>query len=224
MTIAPETRLSTQNQFFFFWLFFVGKNLFLDMVMLEKVTNRGFLAFWPFENECKFKRNVKLSQKIWNLAKSEYYPPRHHWAVPLHSSCTARHSISNTSTTTGTSLTKPWNVRTYHYHTSYYVDHRFPIMNTNRFVIHRCEFCLCLNWTVLFICFMTEHETALCLRIIINWEHHRKNYKKILVVQFRFSVIWKKYSTIFNGFCPVNRENETIKHWKPPPVKYRFGH
>ncbi len=141
------------------------------------------------------------------MAKSEYYPHKHHWAASLYSSFTDRHSISNTSTTTGTSPTKPWNVRTYHYHTSYYTDHRFPIINTNHFVIHRCEFYLCLNWTVLFICFMTEHAMAPYLRIIINWERHRKNYKKIAGVYFRFSVVCKKYSTIFNGIRPVKCKN-----------------
>ncbi len=158
------------------------------MVMLEKVADRGFLAFWPFENEWKFRKSVKLPQKIWNLAKSEYYPPRHHWAAPLYSLCTARHSISNASTTTtGTSPTKPWNARVYYYHTSYYADHQFPTINTNHFVIHRCEFYLCLNWTVLFICLMTKHETAPCLRIIINWERHRKNYKKITGIHCKHS-------------------------------------
>ncbi len=66
VTIATETCLSAQNQFFFFWSFFVGKNLLLHMVILEKVTDRGFLAFWPFENEWKFRKSVKLQQKIWN--------------------------------------------------------------------------------------------------------------------------------------------------------------
>ncbi len=155
------------------------------------------------------------------FGKSEYYPPRHHRAMLLYSSCTACHSISNTSTTTGTS-TKPWNVQMYHYHTSYYLDHRFLIINTYHFIIHHCEFYLCLNWSVLFICFMTDCETAPCLRIIINWLRHRKNYKKIAGIQFRFSVVWKKYSTIFSGIYPVKCKNETIKHWKPP-VKYRFG-
>ncbi len=118
------------------------------MVMLEKVADRGFLAFWLFENEWKFRRSVQLPQKIWNLAKSEYYSPRHHWAAPLYSLCTAYHSISNTSTTTTTSISaKPWNVWTYHYHTSYYADHRFPIINTNHFVIDRCEFYLRVNLT-----------------------------------------------------------------------------
>ncbi len=143
-------------------------NLLLQMVMLEKVSDRGFFAFWPFENAWKFRKSVKLPQKIWNLAKSEYYIPRHQWAALLYSTCTACHSILNTSTTTGTSPTKPWNIQTYHYHTSYYADHRFPIINTNRFVIHHCEFYFCLNWTGLFICFVTEHEMAPCLRIIIN--------------------------------------------------------
>ncbi len=46
MTIATETRLGAQNQFFCFSVvFFLGKNLLLHMVMLEKVANRGFLAF-----------------------------------------------------------------------------------------------------------------------------------------------------------------------------------
>ncbi len=135
--------------------------------MLETVADWGFLAFLPFENERKFRKIVKLPQKFWNSAKSKYYPPRYHWAVPLYSWYTVCHSISNTSTTTGTS-TKPWNVRTYHYHTSYYADHWFPIINTNCFFVYHCEFHLRLNWTVLFICFTTKCETALCLRNIIN--------------------------------------------------------
>ncbi len=39
-----------------------------------------------------------------------------------------------------------------------------------------------------------------------------QNCKKITRVQFRFSVVWKKYSPIFSGICRVKRENETIKH------------
>ncbi len=162
--LAPKISFS----FFFFFFFFVGKNLLLHVVMLENVADRGFLAFWPFENEWKFRKSVKSTQKIWNLAKSEYYPPRHNGAVPLYLLCTACHSISNTSTTTGTSPTTPWNVRKYHYHTSNYADHQFPIINTNRFIVHRCEFDLYLNWTVLFICFITKHGTAPGLQIIIN--------------------------------------------------------
>ncbi len=44
----------------------------------------------------------------------------------------------------------------YHRYTSYYADHRFPIININHFVIHRCQFYLFPNQTVLFICFMTN--------------------------------------------------------------------
>ncbi len=168
MWLLPQKHVLAQR-ISFLRFFFVGKNLLLLMVMLEKVVDRGFLAFWPFENEWKFRKSVKLSQKIWNLAKSEYYPPRHYWAAPLYSSCTAHHSILNISTTTGTSPTKLRNVRMYHYHTSYYVYHWIPIININCFVIHHCEFYLHLNWTGLFICFMTKHETAPCLQIIINW-------------------------------------------------------
>ncbi len=112
--------------FFFLFFFFVGKNLLLHMVTLKKVADRDFLAFLPFENEWKFRKSVKLPQKIWNLTKSEYYPPRHHWAAPLYSSCTPCHSISNTSTTTNTPPTKPWNIQTYHYHTSYYGQSPIP--------------------------------------------------------------------------------------------------
>ncbi len=39
------------------------------MVMMEKVADQGFLAFLSFENEWKFRKSVKLPQKIWNLAK-----------------------------------------------------------------------------------------------------------------------------------------------------------
>ncbi len=135
MRLLPQKRvLVPKISFSFFCFFFVGKNLLLRMVVLEKVANRGFLALRPFKDNKKHKI----------AAKSEYYPPRHHWTEPFYSSCTVRHSISNTSTT-GTSPTKPLNIRTYQYHTSYYADHRFSIINTNRFVIKRCEFYLCLN-------------------------------------------------------------------------------
>ncbi len=176
------------------------------MVMLEKVADWGFLAFWPFENEWKFRKSVKLPQKIWNLIKSEYYPPRQHWAArycilfvlppPL---------ISNTSTTTGTSPIKPRNIWTYHYHTSYYADHQFPIINTNHFVIHHCEFYLCLNWTVLFICFMTEHENGTMFTNHNQLRTPQKKLQKITAVHFQFLVTWKKYSIIFNGIRPVKR-------------------
>ncbi len=33
------------------------------MVMMKKVTDRGFLAFWPFENEQKFRRKRKNGVK-----------------------------------------------------------------------------------------------------------------------------------------------------------------
>ncbi len=181
------------------------------MVMLEKVADRGFLIFWPLENE--------LPQKIWNLAKSEYHPPRHHWAAPLHSSCTACHLISN-KTTTDTS-TKPWTVQTYQYHTSYYTDHKFPIINTNRFVIHHYEYYLCLNWTVLFLLFHGQT----CGTMFTNHNQLRMPQKKLqknLKRSFPFLGRMKKYYTIFNGISPVKRENEPIKHWKPPPTKYPF--
>ncbi len=85
----------------------------------------------------------------------------------------------------------PWNVQTYYHHTSYYVGHRFPIINTNRFIIHRCEFYLfnsnssvhlfydqsVTNVKTIFVPSTTklqfyceyncERETTLCLRIII---------------------------------------------------------
>ncbi len=132
VTIATETCLSAKNWFFLF--FFVVKNL-LHVMIMKKFADRGFLAFWPFKNERKF--------RIKGTAK----PPKF--------------GKKGVSTTTGTS-TKPWNVQTYHHHnhhhhhTSYYTDHQFPIINTNHFVIHHCEFYLFLNWAVLFICFMTN--------------------------------------------------------------------
>ncbi len=164
MTIATETHLSAQN------VFLSEKNLLLHVMMMKKVNDWGFLAFWPFENDQKFRRKCK------NVTNNLKFDKK--WV----------------STTTGTS-TKPWNVRTYcHHHTSYYTNHQFPIINTNPFVIPRCELSLFLNRTVLFICFMTnvspmrklfvpnttklqfyceyncERETAPCLQIItITW-------------------------------------------------------
>ncbi len=109
-----------------------AQNWFFFFIM-KKVADRGFLAFSPFENERKFRRKRKDDAKNLKFSKK--------WV----------------STTTGTSPTKPWNVRTYHYHrTSYYMDHWFSIINTNHFIIHHCEFYLFLNRTVLFICFMTN--------------------------------------------------------------------
>ncbi len=109
-----------------FFFFFFGKNL-SHMVMMKEVADWGFLAFWSFENRQKFRRTHKNATKNLKFGKK--------WVL--------------------TSWT-PWNVRTNHHHTSYYVDYRFPIINTNHFVINRCEFYLFLNGTVLFICFMTN--------------------------------------------------------------------
>ncbi len=130
MTIATETRLSAQNRFY---LFFLSEKISSYMRWWwKKVTNRGFLAFWPFENERKFRRKRKNAAKNLKFGKM--------WV----------------SITTGTSPTKPWNARMYHHQSSYYMDHRFLIINTNRLVIHHCEFYFFLNRTVLFICFMTS--------------------------------------------------------------------
>ncbi len=63
LTIATKTILSTQNWFFFFF-FFAGKNLLLHVATMKKVADRGFLAFWPFENEQNFRKSVKMLQKI----------------------------------------------------------------------------------------------------------------------------------------------------------------
>ncbi len=191
--------------------------------MLEKVTDRSFFAFWPFENEWKFRKNVKLMQKSEIWQKVNIIPPD---TIGL-CHCILRvppppHLILNTSTTTDTS-TKPCYVRMYHYHTSYCADHQFPIINTNSFVIHRCEFYLCLNWTVLFICFMTEHENG---TIFMNPNQLRIPQKKLQKNSRRSFLIlgcMKKYSTIFIGICSVKRANEPIKHWKSSPVKYCFG-
>ncbi len=103
MTIATETRLRGQNRFFFV---VVGKNLFLHVVIMKKVTDRGFLAIWPFENERKFRRKCK------NAAKNLKFDKK--WVLPSQT---------------------PWNIRTYHHHTSYYADHQFLISNTNHFVV-----------------------------------------------------------------------------------------
>ncbi len=111
--------------------FLVGKNL-LHALLMKKVSDRGFLAFWPFENEQKCRRKHKNAAKNLKFGKK--------WV----------------STTTDSSSTKPWNVRKYHHYASYYTDHRFPIINTNRFVIRHCEFYIFVNQTVLFICFMTN--------------------------------------------------------------------
>ncbi len=117
MTIATETRLSAQNCFFSFFSEKISK----------KVANRSFLAFWPFENEQKFRRKRKNAAKNLKFSKK--------WIL---------------------SSQTPWNLRMYHHDTSYYADHRFLIINTNRFIIHRCEYYLFLNRTVLFICFITN--------------------------------------------------------------------
>ncbi len=60
VTIATETRLSIQNRCFSL----VRKNLLLHVVMMKKVADRGFFAFWPFENEQKFRMKCKNAAKI----------------------------------------------------------------------------------------------------------------------------------------------------------------
>ncbi len=99
VTIATKMCLSARPRSFFFC---VGKNLLLPVVMMKKVTNRGFLAFWPFENERKFIRKQKNSAKNLKFGKK--------WVLPFQAL---------------------WNVRLYHHHTSYYTDHLFPIININ---------------------------------------------------------------------------------------------
>ncbi len=157
--LLTQMWLLSQKHFFLF----CRKNLLLHMVMMKKVADRGFLAFWPFDNVWKFRKKCKSAAKNLKFGKK--------WVLP-----------SQTL----------WNVWTYHHHTSYYMDHRFPIINTNQFVIHSCEFYLFLNRTVLslvsswpichqcetifflnttrlqFYCeYNCKRETALCLRIII---------------------------------------------------------
>ncbi len=126
------------KSFFLFLVFCLKKiSSYTFKVMMKKVADRGFLAFWPFENERKLRGKCK------NVTKSLKFDKK--WV----------------STTFGTS-TEPWNVRMYHHHhhhhANYYADHRFPfpVINTNPFVIHCCEFHLFLSRTVLIICFMTN--------------------------------------------------------------------
>ncbi len=71
--------------------FFVGKNLLLHAMMMKKFADRGFLPFWQFKNERKFRRKRK------NTAKNVKFSKK--WVL----------------TTTNTSSTKPWNIRTYHH-------------------------------------------------------------------------------------------------------------
>ncbi len=58
-------RLGVQNQFLLF--FFVSKILLL--LMMEKVADRGFLAFWPFEDEQNFRRKCKNAAKNLKFGK-----------------------------------------------------------------------------------------------------------------------------------------------------------
>ncbi len=74
MTIATEAR--PQNHFFLFF-FLCLKESPLTRGDEENSRRWGFLAFWSFESEWKFRKNVKMQQKNRNSAKSEYYPPRH---------------------------------------------------------------------------------------------------------------------------------------------------
>ncbi len=112
--------------------------------------------------------------------------------------------------------------RIIHYHTSYHTDHRFPIIKINCFVIHCCEFYhpkfnssvhLFHDWTWNSTMF-TNHN-----QLITPQKKLQKNRRSSISILGHM----KKYSTIFNGIRPVKCENETSEHWKPPPVKYRFG-
>ncbi len=117
-------RLSAQNCFFF-----VRKNL-LHVVMMKKVIDWGFLAFWPFENEWKFRR--KMLQKIWNSAKSEYQQQLVHLLLnPGMYECII--IIQVTMRITDSPLLIP-------------AASSSIVVNFNLF----------LNWTIRFICFMTS--------------------------------------------------------------------
>ncbi len=58
MTVAIETRLSTQNKFFL-----CRKESPLHVAMIKEVADRGFHAFWPFDSERKFRRKRKNAAK-----------------------------------------------------------------------------------------------------------------------------------------------------------------
>ncbi len=170
VTIARETRLSTENLFFFFW----WKKSPLTCNDDEKVADQGFLSLWPFENERKFRTKRKNAAKNLKFGKK--------WVSAL----------------TGISLTKPWNVRTHHHHTSYYTDHRFPIINTSRFVIHDCEFYLFLNRTVRFI-----YENYLCS------EHYETTILLSVQLQAWNSTVFMNHNN--HLVTPQNR-NAKISH------------
>ncbi len=55
----------------FFFRFFVWKN---RMAMLKKDTDRVFLAFWPFENEPKFRKKGKIAEKNLKFGKQWIFP------------------------------------------------------------------------------------------------------------------------------------------------------
>ncbi len=127
MWLLPQKRVVAPKICFVFCFLFFEKNLIVHVVMMKKVADRSFLANWPFENEWKFRRKRKNAAKNLKFSKK---------------------LVLSSQTI--------WNLQMCHHHTSYYADHWIPIINTNRFVIHYCEFYLFLNRTVLFICFMTN--------------------------------------------------------------------
>ncbi len=47
------------------------------MVVMKKVADRISLLFGHLKMSENLEKSVKIPQKIWNSAKSEYYPARH---------------------------------------------------------------------------------------------------------------------------------------------------
>ncbi len=121
--LLPRKRVLAPK-IFFFSFFVVEKISSYTWWWWKKLSIKVSSLFGHLKMSKNWEESVKMPQKIWNSAKSEYQQQLVH---------------------------QPWNVRMYH-HTSYYADHRFPIINTNHFVIHCCEFYLFLNRTVLFQC------------------------------------------------------------------------
>ncbi len=116
--------------FFFFFFFFWKKISSYTWWWWKKLPIEVFLAFWPFENERKCRRNCKNATKIWNLAKSEYQQRLVHFL--LNPETYKRIIIIQVST---------WITN-------------FPLLIPT--LSSSCEFYFFLIQTVPFICFMTN--------------------------------------------------------------------
>ncbi len=184
--------------------FLVGKNLLLQVMMMKKLLIEVSSLFGHLKMSENLEESVKMQQKIWNSAKSEYYLSRHPGMYKYKRIIIIQVTLWITDSpllipTASSSIVVNF--------ISFYMGQFCSFVSWP--ICHQCENYLC-----------SKHYETMRVQLrawngtmFTNHNNHLVTpQNKLQKSRFWFSVLWKKYSQIFNGIRRVKRENETIKH------------